>query len=142
MQENKERISAFLNSEFFIKPEVLKEYIDTSMQFHWNASTGYSKLSLNQLTELCKHMQQSFTDCTVKVFQCIAEHDLVSAHFVLHMQPVETSENNDLQEIARFMAIFKLNQQQKITEAWIFSHQAYEDYLPQVDSYLKISSLN
>lgn len=142
MLENKKKISEFLNSEFFIKPEVLSSYIDASMQFHWNASTGYSNLSFNQLTELCKHMQQSFTECTVNIQQCIAENDLVSAHFILHMQPVETMDNNDLQEIARFMAIFKLNQEQKITEAWIFSHQAYEDYLPQVDSYLKISSLN
>ncbi|MDP5045060.1 nuclear transport factor 2 family protein [Leeuwenhoekiella sp. W20_SRS_FM14] len=102
----KDLVRGLYESDFFNDSSVLKQYLHKDAELYWNASTGFSKMTYKDITEMSSEMGKSFISLRSSITHLLADKDQVSIRLTYYIKTVENPEEEV--GIIHFMAIWEL----------------------------------
>ena len=102
----KQLLRGLYESDFFNDPNVLKQFLHEEAELYWNASTGFSKMTYNDLSDMSLEMGKSFISLRSSISHLIAEGDTASIRLTYYVKTVENPEEEVA--IIHFLAIWEL----------------------------------
>lgn len=103
----KKIVRSFLDSDVFIKPKELSNYLAEDFVMKWHASSGYRNFDFDEYQRLCEFTASSYTSLRASISHMISEKDEVAARFTVYVKTIE----NPSEEIpvGYFISIFKVS---------------------------------
>ena len=132
----KDLVKGLYTSDFLNDPSVLEKYLHKDAELYWNASTGFSKLTYNDIARMSTDMGRSFISLRPSITHVLEDGDKVSIRFTYYVQTIE----NPGEEVAiiHFMAIWELKAG-KLYKGYQIS-QPSDDDPTNVDAHSRIKS--
>jgi hypothetical protein len=109
MQENKQLVIDFFESDFYLNSKTFEKYIHSNANIHWNGSTGFSQLNHESFKNRVLEMGKSYKKLIPKISHVIAEGDKVCIRLLLL---AEVSELEEIEQLADFMSIWEIKDNQ------------------------------
>ena len=132
----KELLKGLYESDFFNDPTVLKKYLHKEAELYWNASTGFSKMTYDDLSQMSKEMGKSFISLRSSVSHIVEEGDTASIRLTYYIKTVENPDEEV--GIIHFMAIWELKDG-LLYRGYQISQPSDEDPL-NTDAHIRIKS--
>ncbi|MAW95352.1 MULTISPECIES: nuclear transport factor 2 family protein [unclassified Leeuwenhoekiella] len=132
----KELLKGLYESDFFNDPTVLKKYLHKDAELYWNASTGFSKMTYDDLSVMSKEMGKSFISLRSSISHLIEEGDTGSIRLTYYIKTVENPEEEV--GIIHFMAMWELKDG-LLYRGYQISQPSDEDPL-NIDAHIRIKS--
>lgn len=132
----KKMVRGLYNSDFLNDPSVLNKYLHKDARLMWNASTGFSKLTMADISKMSTEMGKSFISLRPSITHILEDKDQVCIRVTYY---VKTIENPD-EEVAiiHFMAIWELKDG-KLYKGYQISQPSDDDPL-NIDAHSRIKS--
>ena len=105
-QSAKDLVRGLYESDFFNDSSILKKFLHQDAELYWNASTGFSKMTYDDLADMSSEMGKSFISLRCSISHLISEDDKVSARLTYYIKTVENPDEEV--GIIHFMAIWEL----------------------------------
>ncbi|MFI8379791.1 nuclear transport factor 2 family protein [Leeuwenhoekiella sp. NPDC079379] len=102
----KDLVRGLYESDFFNDSSVLKQYLHKDAELYWNASTGFSKMTYKDITEMSSEMGKSFISLRSSITHLLADKDQVTIRLTYYIKTVENPEEEV--GIIHFIAIWEL----------------------------------
>ena len=102
----KDLVRGLYESDFFNDSSVLKKYLHKDAELYWNASTGFSKMTYKDISDMSSEMGKSFVSLRSSITHLMAEDNQVSIRLTYYIRTVENPEEEV--GIIHFMAIWEL----------------------------------
>lgn len=115
----KKIVSKFLDSDVFLKPAELSDFLSADFIMKWHSSSGYTNFDFTEYERLCQFTAASYTSLRASVSHMISDKEEVAARFTVYVKTIE----NPTEEIpvGYFISIFKVSNG-KIIEIHQSSH--------------------
>lgn len=120
----KQIVSDFYTSDFFNNSKKLTEFLHPDMELFWNARTGYSHMSRNELITVVEEAAKSFEDIRCDITHLLEDGANVTIRFTFFVRTIE--DPNEETPIAHFMAIWNVKDGQ-MYRGYQMSQPAEED---------------
>ncbi|WP_028375317.1 hypothetical protein [Leeuwenhoekiella sp. MAR_2009_132] len=132
----KDLVRGLYESDFFNDSSVLKQYLHKDAELYWNASTGFSKMTYKDITEMSSEMGKSFISLRSSITHLLADKNQVSIRLTYYIKTVENPEEEV--GIIHFMAIWELKDS-LLYKGYQISQPSDQD--PQnLDAHIRIKS--
>ena len=132
----KELLKGLYESDFFNDPTVLKKYLHQDAELYWNASTGFSKMTYDDISNMSKEMGKSFISLRSSISHIISEGNTASIRLTYYIKTVENPDEEV--GIIHFMAMWELKDG-LLYRGYQISQPSDEDPL-NIDAHIRIKS--
>ncbi|WP_313807493.1 nuclear transport factor 2 family protein [Flavobacterium sp.] len=102
----KELVERFYQSDGFRNKEVMQEFLDDDLEFHWHSTKGFLKMDKTDLMELSKELNRSYTSSRVAFSHILEEGNSVTVRFAYFVTPIETPTEEQI--LAYFITIWEV----------------------------------
>lgn len=121
---SKSIVRGFYTSDFFNEVENVKKYLHPEMELFWNARTGYSQMSREDIFIMASEASKSFESVRCDITHLLEEGDQVTIRFTYFVRMIE--DPNEEVPVAHFMAIWEIKDGQ-MYRGYQMSQPAEED---------------
>ena len=84
----KRLVSEFYSSDFFNKVQQSEKYLHPEMELFWNAKTGYSHMSREDISKVTAEAAKSFETVRCEITHLLEEGNNVTIRFTFYCQLV------------------------------------------------------
>lgn len=137
MQENKQLVIDFFESDFYANEATFQKFIHPDLELNWNGSTGFSKLNYESFRQRVLEMGRSYQQLIPKISHVIAEDNKVCIRLLLL---AELPELDEVEQLADFMAIWEIKDT-KLWKGFLLSNPSDETE-DNLNSFEEASNLN
>ncbi len=99
-------VENFYNSDFFRNREALEKYMHPDAVLSWYGSTGFKKLSRDEISSLGLEMSESFDSLRAEIEKVVEGKDEVAINFTYHVRTIENPDEEI--PMAHFIAIWEV----------------------------------
>lgn len=104
--EPKQCVKEFYTSDFYKEPESVKDYLHPEALLFWNSSSGFNKMSYEDIVNLSRELSRSFLSLRAEISHLLEEDSTVAMRFTYY---VKTIENPDEElPMAHFIVIWEM----------------------------------
>ncbi len=117
----KKVVTAFLDSDVFVKADNFDSFFHRDFKMHWHASSGYRDFDYDEYERITHVTAASYESMRTDISHMISEKEEVAARFTVYVRTLE----NPREEVpvGYFISIFKIKDD-KILEIHQTSHPA------------------
>ncbi|MGB5942747.1 MAG: nuclear transport factor 2 family protein [Leeuwenhoekiella sp.] len=123
-------------SDFLNDPEILHNYLHPEAELFWNASTGFSKMSFEDISSMSSQMGKSFISLRASISHVVDDGKNVSIRLTYYVKTIENPEEEVA--IIHFIAIWEVKDG-KLHKGYQISQPSDEDPL-NIDAEYRIKS--
>jgi len=102
----KKLVSEFYSSDFFNKVQQSEKYLHPEMELFWNAKTGYSHMSREDISKVTAEAAKSFETVRCEITHLLEEGNNVTIRFTFYVATIENP--TEEMPIAHFVAIWEI----------------------------------
>ena len=102
----KRLVSEFYSSDFFNKVQQSEKYLHPKMELFWNAKTGYSHMSREDISKATAEVAKSFETVRCDITHLLEEGNNVTIRFTFYVTTIENP--TEEMPIAHFVAIWEI----------------------------------
>ena len=102
----KRLVSEFYSSDSFNKVQQSEKYLHPEMELFWNAKTGYSHMSREDISKVTAEAAKSFETVRCEITHLLEEGNNVTIRFTFYITTIENP--TEEMPIAHFVAIWEI----------------------------------
>jgi hypothetical protein len=114
----KQLVRDFFESSFYKDSSLIKKFLHPEVSFHWNSSTGFSILNLEELTNISLEMGKAYEAITCEISHLLQEKNMITIRFSYLVNTIENPEEEFT--LAHFVCIWEIKDQ-KLYKGYLMS---------------------
>ncbi len=88
----KQLVESFYTSEFYKDPSQVSKHFHSDAELFWNSSSGFNKMSVKDLEEICAEMGKSFEYIRPEISHLLQDDKMVTIRITFFTKTIEDPE--------------------------------------------------
>ena len=99
-------VEEFYTSNFYKKPDEIKNYLHPEAELFWNSSAGFNKMNYSDILDMSTGMSKSFDSLRAEISHLLKDKEEITIRFTYHIRTIENPDEEI--PMAHFIAIWEI----------------------------------